>query len=226
MEYKQLNIGAGRTYLLGWTNIDRAPWADVPLDIGTDPLPYDTGSVDRIFCYHTLEHIDNYLFALSEIHRVLKNGGRLYAGVPYVSLTYYHQVNPYHLHDFNESSFDFFDPDKLLDSAVELSDGEPPILFRKVFHRFHYIGLFRLLPPPVSTWARHHLLNTVRKIDFGLVALKEGQPEPSPVPPREMRREFDKILRSRRRYLLDPQPPECTKARQALPALTNRWRGH
>jgi len=171
MNEVKLNIGAGRTYIPGYVNIDISPKADVTLDLSQDVLPFEDSSVDLVFSYHTLEHVDNYLFALGEIHRVLKHGRPFLLGLPYVTLTQYHLVNPYHHHNFNEYSFYFFDPDKLKGSAVE----ENPILFQKVFHHFHYIGMFHLVPPPFRSWCRRHLLNVVRAIDFGLLAIKYPQ---------------------------------------------------
>ncbi|MDQ3387656.1 MAG: methyltransferase domain-containing protein, partial [Actinomycetota bacterium] len=83
----RLNIGAGQTYIPGFINIDISSKADIVLDLGRDQLPFEDNSVDLIFSYHTLEHVPNYLFALSEIHRVLKNGGAFLVGLPYITLT-------------------------------------------------------------------------------------------------------------------------------------------
>lgn len=167
----KLNIGAGKSYIQGFINIDISPKADISLDLGKDKLPFEENSVDLIFSHHTLEHVPDYLFALTEIHRVLKHGGRFLVGLPYVTLTEYHLVNPYHLHNFNEFSFDFFDIDKLKGSAAEVT----PLLFRKVFHNFNYLGFFKRLPPPIRSWCRRHLFNVVGSIDFGLVAIKSPQ---------------------------------------------------
>jgi SAM-dependent methyltransferase len=198
----QVNIGAGASYIPGFVNVDIAEHADVSLDLNTSPLPFEDGSVDLVFSYHTLEHLERYLFALGEIHRVLRHGGRFLVGLPYVTLTYWHQVNPYHLHDFNEGSFDFFDPARLMGSAVEQG---PPIVFKKVFHRYHYMGAFHLAPPPLRSWCRRHLLNTVRKIDFGLLAVKERAPVRAD--PRALRAEFDRLLAARRPYGTQPAAP-------------------
>ena len=108
MDEVKLNLGAGQTYLPGFCNIDVCPWADVQLDFGTDRLPFEDSSVDCVFSHHTLEHVPDYLHILGEIHRILRHGGRLLVGLPYVTSTKYHLVNPYHLHNFNEFSFDFF----------------------------------------------------------------------------------------------------------------------
>jgi len=192
----RLNIGAGHTFIPGFKNIDISNKADITLDIGKDKLPFEDNSVDMIFSYHTLEHIPDYLFALSEIYRVLKHGGRFLVGLPYVTLTEFHLVNPYHLHNFNEFSFDFFDEKKLKGSAVE----ENRILFRKVFHRFHYIGIFKLLPPPFRSWCRRHLFNVVRKIDYGLIAIKEPGEVMAWYDKKTLRQQFDECLYSRIAY--------------------------
>ena len=55
-----------------------------------------------------------------------------------MTLTEFNLVNPYHKQHFNEFSFDFFDPQRLLGSAAE-SGG---VMFRRVCHRFHYLPEF------------------------------------------------------------------------------------
>ncbi len=196
-ELKQLklNIGAGQTYIPEFINIDLSDKADISLDLSTDRLPFEDNSVDLVFSYHTLEHIPDYLFALSEIYRVLKHRGRFLIGLPYVSLTEYNLVNPYHLHNFNEFSFDFFDKTKLKSSAAEVNT----ILFKKIFHRFDYMGIFKNFPPPLQTWCRRHLFNVVRKIDYGLLAIKVGD-EILSWNQADLIQEFDKCLNSRIPY--------------------------
>lgn len=191
----KLNIGASQTRIPGFVNIDISSKADISLNLSKDKLPFEDNCVDLIFTHHTLEHIPDYLFCLAEMHRVLKHGGRLLIGVPYVTLTEYNLVNPYHLHNFNEFSFDFFDPEKLKGSASE----ENPVAFRKIFHKFHYIGKFASLPSPLRNWCRRHLFNVVREIDFGLLALK-GLAEIPQVSKTEMEREFLECLNSRALY--------------------------
>lgn len=217
----RINIGAGATSIPGFVNIDLAPHADVTLDLGRDRLPFDDSSVDLVFSYHAIEHVPDYLFALGEIHRVLKHGAPFLLGVPYVSLTRHHLVNPYHLHNFNELSFDFFDPQILRGSAVEDATEEHAILFRKAFHRYHYMGMFNLMPPPLRGWCRNHLFNTVRKIDFGLVAIKDEQ-APLPLDPKGLRARFDECLAARVPYVERPQP---TGLRRQAVAAARWWRG-
>jgi predicted SAM-dependent methyltransferase len=191
----KLNIGAGRTFISGFTNIDVSEKADISMNLSEDPLPFEDNSVDLIFSHHTLEHVPNYLFALSEIYRVLKHNGVFLMGVPYVTLTEYNLVNPYHLHHFNEHSFSFFDSEKLKGSAMEKNQ----ISFKKVFHRYHYMGWFKHFPPCLKNWCRRHLFNVVKKIDFGLVAIKNNTPAETPNKS-EMLAMFDSCLKSRKRH--------------------------
>ena len=191
----KLNIGAGRTYLPGFTNIDISEVADISIDLSNEPLPFADNSVDLIFTHHCIEHIPNYLFALKEIHRVLKHNALLLVGVPYVTSTEFNLVNPYHLHHFNEHSFSFFDPKKLKGSAMETN----PICFKKAFHRFYYNGRFNKLPSFLKNWSRRHLFNVVKKIDFGLVAVKNNSEIDVP-DTEELIAQFDSCLKSRKRY--------------------------
>ena len=219
----RLNIGAGQNIIPGYVNIDISNRADITLDLGKDKLPYANDTVDLIFSYHTLEHIPDYLFALSEIYRVLKHDGLFLVGLPYVTSTEFHLINPYHLHNFNEYSFDFFDPEKLKGSAVE----DNPIKFKKVFCRFQYIGVFNLLPSPLKSWCRRHLFNVVRKIDYGLTAVKSTN-APSTTTcysKKDIIQQFDTCLYSRIRY----HKYESGRTNR-IPPLSKRlerwWHGH
>jgi SAM-dependent methyltransferase len=193
----RLNLGAGKTYIPAFVNVDIDEKADVSLDLGREPLPFEDDSASLVFSHWTLEHIPDYLAALAEIHRVLRHDGVLLLGLPYVTLTEYHLVNPYHLHNFSEHSFDFFDPARLKGSAVERNS----ITFRTVFHRFHYMGRFGRLPEPMRRWARRHLFNVVKSFDVGLVALKhEGEVDTGAERAAELRQAFDRCVTARKRY--------------------------
>ena len=220
----KLNIGAGKTRIPGFINIDIAERAELSLDIGTTPLPFEDSSVDLIFSYHTMEHVPNYLFALSEIYRVLKHGGIFLVGLPYVTLTEYHLINPYHLHNFSEHSFAFFEPRQLKGSAAETND----ISFVRVFHRFHYIGIFKLLPPPFRTWCRRHLLNVVRKVDMGLIAFKGTREMGRMIlDSHKLQKQFDKCVRARIPYegRLDARPVGGLSI-QTIRKARAWWNGH
>jgi SAM-dependent methyltransferase len=52
------------------------------VDLETQRLPFDDGSVDLVMCNQVLEHMKNVFWALSEMDRVLAVGGILAVGVP------------------------------------------------------------------------------------------------------------------------------------------------
>lgn len=215
----KLNLGTGHTQIPGFVSVDRVDSADVVLDLGRDPLPFEDDSVDLVFSYHCLEHVDDYLFALGEIHRVLRHGGAFLLGVPYTTLTEFHRVNPYHKHDFSEHSFAFFDS-RLKGSAAE----DNQIYFKQVFHTLEYRGGFRLLPPPLKRWARRHLLNTVSEVVFGLFAEKPPQTcEVTPADVRRLKVTFQECLDSR--VGLEDRQPIGAPARGLLGNFGRPWRG-
>ena len=106
-----------------------SPNADICIDLDKDDLPFEDNSVNLISAYHTSEHVKDYLSVLAKIHRVLKHGGRLLLGLPYMTETKYRLSSPYHLHNFNEYSFDYFEPKRLKGSASENNQ----IIFREIF---------------------------------------------------------------------------------------------
>ncbi len=50
-----------------------SPLAKVKMDVHS--IPFDEATFDVVFCNHVMEHVENDLKAMSEIHRVLKPGG-------------------------------------------------------------------------------------------------------------------------------------------------------
>lgn len=50
-----------------------SPLADYHFDV--HEIPFEDGSFDVVFCNHVMEHVEDDIKAMSEIHRVLKPGG-------------------------------------------------------------------------------------------------------------------------------------------------------
>jgi SAM-dependent methyltransferase len=86
----KLNIGSGFARIDGFTNIDKeqlvddkgVKYTDYIVDIEKERLPFEDNSVDEIACYEVLEHLDNLIFAMNEMWRVLKPEGILKGKVP------------------------------------------------------------------------------------------------------------------------------------------------
>lgn len=59
---------------LDYTTADiESPLADVKMDV--HDIPFNDNTFDVVFCNHVMEHVDDDIKAMSEIHRVLKPGG-------------------------------------------------------------------------------------------------------------------------------------------------------
>lgn len=117
MENKKikLNIGSGRQVIAGFLNIDITQivtnngkkLVDFVLDVSKQRLPFADNSVDEIICDNTLEHLDDMIFAMNEMHRVLKKDGILRGGVPLCGTTV-HWKDPTHKRCFVKETFSYF----------------------------------------------------------------------------------------------------------------------
>ena len=61
-------------------DFDSSTGADVVGDIHNIPL--NDKSVDAVICGSVLEHVENPILAVKEIHRILKDGGKLFVSIP------------------------------------------------------------------------------------------------------------------------------------------------
>lgn len=107
----KLNLGAGNDIREGYINHDivQLQKIDVVHDLNVYPWPFDTCSCDEIIMKDVLEHLDNFVKALEELHRVLKPGGKVYISVPYWNSANAY-IDPTHKRGFHEHTFRFFDP--------------------------------------------------------------------------------------------------------------------
>jgi predicted SAM-dependent methyltransferase len=82
---KKLQIGGGGNPLKGWLNTDILPnHKDVIFLDAREELPFESDSLDYIFCEHMIEHISYHdgLIMLSECFRVLKKNGKIRIATP------------------------------------------------------------------------------------------------------------------------------------------------
>jgi ubiquinone/menaquinone biosynthesis C-methylase UbiE len=102
----KLNLGSGIYPADGYINIDSDP--SVKPDILRDVrrgLPFNSDMVDEVRAYHFLEHLapEDFIFALTEVYRVLKDSGIFDIRVP-LGIT----DDPTHKTFFTEGSFNVF----------------------------------------------------------------------------------------------------------------------
>ncbi len=108
---KILHAGCGKTKIPGAIGLDfiKIPgFVDVIYDLNEFPYPFRNNLFDEIHLYHVLEHLDNPLRTIEEMHRILKNGGILYMRVPHFSsMAAFSDIT--HKRPFGYSSFDIFE---------------------------------------------------------------------------------------------------------------------
>lgn len=108
-----LNIGCGPTRIPGSIGLDKVKiegFVDVVHDLNQTPYPFGDNSVDEIHIYHVLEHLENPITKLEDLHRILKPGGVIHIRVPHFSsMGAFTDLT--HIRPFGYISFDCFQKD-------------------------------------------------------------------------------------------------------------------
>ena len=91
-----LNLGSGTKRISSSVlNVDLLPFKEVDIVADITRLPFQDSSVDGVINEVALEHIPDCQTAITEMQRVLKSGGYLYASVPFL-LGYHPSPDDYH----------------------------------------------------------------------------------------------------------------------------------
>ncbi len=104
----KLHLGCGNDYKEGWLNCDISKQVnpDMVIDLESK-LPFKDNSTFRILTCHTLEHINNFIPLMHEIHRICKPNSKVEILVPFYSA--WGQFNdPTHVRFFTPYTFDYF----------------------------------------------------------------------------------------------------------------------
>ena len=103
MEHKdKLNLGCGQFPKKGYVNLDIYPdaKADIFHDLNQFPYPFEDNSFSLIEADHVLEHLDDPIKIMKEMHRILKPGGEIIIKVPHFTRGF---TNPGHKIGFDIS---------------------------------------------------------------------------------------------------------------------------
>ena len=106
----KLELGCGGIRRVpGAITIDREKLdsVDIVADLNKS-IPMDDASVDEIYSFHFLEHIDNIDLFLKEVNRVLKPGGKMIGTVPHFSNPYFYS-DPTHNSFWGLYTFSYYD---------------------------------------------------------------------------------------------------------------------
>lgn len=135
---KRLNLGCGIDYKAGYINVDFHSHVniDVQHDLNKIPFPFADEEFDFIYASHILEHLDKPFVIMTELHRILKPGGKLQIKVPHFSRGFTHSE---HKAGFDVTFPYYFNPSFT-------SSGYYGVEFELVKMELHYFAFFHLLP--------------------------------------------------------------------------------
>ena len=107
-----LNLGCGAKHRPDAVNLDVTPNSDpdVVHDLNVRPWPFPDGRFDRVVAFDVVEHLDDVLATMEEIHRVCRPGARVEITVPHFSCANAF-TDPTHRHYFAQQSFHYFTGD-------------------------------------------------------------------------------------------------------------------
>ena len=106
-----LDVGCGRDKLPGAVGIDRNPrsHADIVHDLDARPWPIEDDRFDEVRAMDVLEHVEDFIGCVEEIHRVCRDGAIVHVRMPFVSSVDYF-TDPTHKRAGSARTFDYFDP--------------------------------------------------------------------------------------------------------------------
>lgn len=103
-----LDLGCGRNKLPEAIGIDFLPLpsVDIVADLN-EKLPFDNGEFDAVYANQVLEHIQNIIGLVYEVHRILKPGEIFLTHVPYFRSVWAY-IDVTHVRCFTINSMNYF----------------------------------------------------------------------------------------------------------------------
>lgn len=131
----KLNLGCGKDIKKDYVNLDLKPLkgVDVVCDLNRFPYPLRNNMFDEIYCNNILEHLDDVVGALEQLHGICIPQAKIVIKVPHFTCQYAF-ADPTHKHYFTYESFDYFTSrDEINDKRPDwYSDGKYTILSTKL----------------------------------------------------------------------------------------------
>lgn len=145
---RKLNLGSGRDLRPGYLNVDRSDdvGADLVWDLSSLPLPFEAGAFDEILALDVVEHLDDVVTFMEEVHRLLSPGGTVRITTPHFSSANTF-TDPTHRQHLGYFSFDYFLAEHPLN---HYSWARFEIVSRFLAFRHSFVNRF------LSRWANRH----------------------------------------------------------------------
>jgi len=104
-----LDLGCGKRKRSNAIGIDRNPRSDADVfhDLNQFPYPFPDNHFDEVYADNVIEHLDDVMKVMEELHRITKPNGLIEVIVPFFA----HRnanTDPTHKHWFGVHSFDYF----------------------------------------------------------------------------------------------------------------------
>ena len=150
-EKSVLHLGCGTQAREGCLNVDCAqlPGVDAVWDLNTYPWPFATGAWQHVIAYHVIEHLDDIVAAVRELHRILAPGGRAEVRVPHMA-GWGAWNNPTHRHFLTRRSLECFKRSHHYSYSFDFAFSD--VQCRSVFALGRGASLNGLMNPVVNTW--------------------------------------------------------------------------
>lgn len=153
---RRLNLGCGRDLRPDCLNVDRSAevGADMVLDLGQAPYPLPCDHFEHIWALDVVEHLDDLLAFMEEVHRLLRPGGTVEITAPHFSCANSF-TDPTHKRHLGCFSFDYFLADHKLAyySRARFTLEERLLVFPSTW-----------LDSLFARWARRHLAFYERRL--------------------------------------------------------------
>ena len=106
---RTLHLGCGKRKESDAVGVDLLPHpgVDIVHDLDVFPYPIESGQFDRIIAMDVLEHLENFVQAIEEIHRVSRHGAEVIITGPFAASMNRHH-DPTHRRGFTRLSMDYF----------------------------------------------------------------------------------------------------------------------
>src|SRR5258705_6054109 len=103
-----LNLGCGNKHIAGAVNVDAVASTrpDVVHDLNQRPWPLPDDRFAEVHAYDVIEHLDDVVKTMEEIHRVCRHGAIVRVTVPHFSSANTF-TDPTHRHQFSSRSFHY-----------------------------------------------------------------------------------------------------------------------
>lgn len=103
-----LNLGCGRKHMADAVNLDVTPDTepDIVHDLNIRPWPFPDNHFQEIIALDVVEHLDDVIGTMEEIHRISKPGATVHITVPHFSCANAF-TDPTHRHYFGWFSFHY-----------------------------------------------------------------------------------------------------------------------